>query len=275
MTKREVVLYALPGQVLMACILLLAACRAAPAEGPPVAAAFGQASRGQIEQALYSFMRPVDHAENEYAMALADADASDSACPRVEREGQRTIILAEGCVAPSGHRYAGRIEHVEADVPDYEMIFTDYRRTTPEGEVYRYDGSILADVGGMEDGVFQNTLTLERPDVVLDIDVTTNCRAEEGAFVCTFAPDSWVDVGGLGRFVIEGSFRDAPGEEPSGMLVYRGADVMRVDILPRWCMRYTIAGSEPRTVCPDQALSRPRGCGPCSWPGTGSRPPGG
>lgn len=250
----ESTLWSLWGQMLLVCTLLLMAC-GGRMEPQPLAASFGQASDAQIEQALYSFMRPVDYGEHEYWTALGDSDASGGVCPRVEREGERTIILAEGCVAPSGNTYAGRLEHIEAEAPDYEIRFEAYRRITPEGDAYTYDGTILADVSGTDEGVFRSALILERPEVTLDIDVTANCRpkSEDGGetFQCTFAPGSRVAVGDLGRFIIEGSFSHAPGVDPAGMLVYRGTDVMRVDILPRWCMRYTIEGSEPRIVCPN------------------------
>jgi len=167
------------------------------------------------------------------------ASSSDpSGCPRVEQQGDTTVITGD-CDGAAG-RIAGRVvvETASADRTALARVsfegFADLTRAI-EGTIERSpDGSSLS-----------ASLSIDQSGILVASSLSLTC---DGRSICAAGDDTWVDVDGLGTVDVLGAWRTSPA---GGYLTLVGAQTLTLDLnaLADGCIPYTLDGAPAGALC--------------------------
>jgi hypothetical protein len=171
----------------------------------------------------------------ELAQELAGGDATS--CPRVEQQGDTTIVTG-GCETAAGP-IGGRVV-LESDAARAAMTrisfeeFSDATRAI-DGTIERApDGSTLAaDLSIVATGVLTTT------------SLALSCDDRD---LCAVGDEAWVDVDGLGTADVLGAWRNTPA---GGWLTLVGAQTLTLDLnsIVGSCIPYTVDGDAAGQLC--------------------------
>lgn len=228
--------------------LLLGAALAGCTE--PEGARFAEASDAQLER-VYRAAAAHDLVSVLILGAVLSGGHQPTGCPRIVTEGQDTTVTG-GCTLTNGARLDGSIElhnmfGYEDDPPSYDpsqpsTMELAFRISFPQGGEHALDGRLeLFEEGGR----FSSDLTIDTAGIASTSRIAATCQ-DPGP--CTLSPGSEIEISGLGRAAVEGSWSFI--DPPAGELTVRGADVLVFDIssLDGNCVPYTV-GDERGTVC--------------------------
>lgn len=212
-------------------------------------ARFADGSLAQLERAYAAASG--DELRSAVQTALNFAGASGPlACPQVATVGQDTTITG-GCTTEVGERMEGSIKvHNMPETPAYDpsqpSLFTFDFRTTRPGKATELDGHIelaktsLSGDLRFDDGGIVSTSRLE-----------LTCKVDGP---CTASPGSEIEISDLGGAGVEGTWHT--GDQPSGRVTVRGADVLVIDVGARdadGCVPYAI-GDKRGSFCDEPDL---------------------
>lgn len=214
----------------------------------------------------------------------------------VDQDPPVVRIAAEDCVGASGVTWDGVatltnvsltaeiLEVVDGDVQIIEgPMALAFEAFSMRGDGYALtlDGTV-AQSASEWGAPYRSTVDLEAGlgALALDSEFTQDCEYRDDAAWCDVEPGARGGVPDLGRFAIEGGFTlGGPGVAPSGAIVLRGVDEMRVDLDALdedGCARVTVDGEPVEPFClasagpvdphPDHAIvSGGLGCTVGSW----------
>lgn len=266
--------------VFLSCAAIGAGCddtgEAGP-DDPPMprgTAVFSRATPGQLEIVLAAPDLALSAAEAALFVASLDHQSSRGLCPQIIPEGDTQVtVIGEGCMLPSGGSYQGTARYT-ALAPGSRLLstrFDDFRRSEATSLSLHMDGSAVFTTIGEQDGVssirYATMLALafhrharpdadDRKNIEAELVLSAVCRSSTpDTLTCELEPGSWVNLAGVGRFDIEGSYDWNVGAigtpRISGKLVFYGLEVLRAEYPSQegQCVQYTIDDSAPETLC--------------------------
>lgn len=267
--------------VFLSCAAIGAGCDHTGAAGPgdpPLprgTAVFSRATPGQLETVLAAPDLALSAAQAALFVAGLDHQSSGGQCPQIITEGDTQVtVIGEGCMLPSGGSYQGTARYT-ALAPGSRLLstrFDDFRRSEASSLSLRMDGSAVFTRTGEQDGVstirYATMLALafyrharpdagdDRKNVEAELVLSAVCRSSMlDMLTCELETGSWVNLAGVGRFDIEGSYDWNVGAigtpRISGTLVFHGLEVLRAEYPSQegQCVQYTIGDSAPETLC--------------------------
>ncbi len=231
----------------LAALATLAGCPG----GSDLDATFVDATPAQLERALQVGSGGDGGSAYFLGMLLSQQDAPED-CPRLVTSGATTTVTG-GCDTDGGGRIEGRI--VIENVPPFFAEDPDIDPDAPSSVSYDNFHVVDGDDDIFIDGVVELDpvtqaaaidLTVRAEGIEATSQLTLSCDATD---LCSAAEGGEVEIVGIGRAAIEGSWRlDEPAE---GTLTLRGADTVVFDVGASAdnCVPYTLADGTTGEVC--------------------------
>jgi hypothetical protein len=224
-------------------------------------ASFAEMTPAQRERAVHlAHGGDAVAAFSEVRSALRDSVDSLGQCPQREVDGDTVTLTADGCLAPSGWSYAGRV--VARNVPvwddpdgrdwdvaadqDLEIELTSFVRSMAEGAT-PIDGTVWQS-HAIPSGAYQMRAELEYATSDGEVRLwwgasSANGRRTIGVGAVAALPEH-------GKFTIAGEFCEASGSA-CGWIELAGVDTLRLDYdaIEYGCAPYTIDGGSAAVFC--------------------------